>query len=76
MAVAVAMAVLGGVALALWLWFDQAWPTTGFRTQIVTLFAMQALVLARILLRIALAGALMDLYRRRSPESIPLAGAA
>jgi hypothetical protein len=76
MAVAVAMAVLGGVALALWLWFDQAWPTTGFRTQIVTLFAMQALVLARILLRIALAGALMDLYRRRAPESAPLAGAA
>jgi hypothetical protein len=37
---------------------------------------MQALVLARILLRIALAGALMDLYRRRAPENAPLAGAA
>ncbi len=40
----------------------------GYRTQLVTLLAMQALVLARILLRVALAGALMDLYRRHTAD--------
>lgn len=66
------LAILGGLALAVWQAFDQAWLATGFRTQAVTLLAMQLLVLARILLRIALAGALMDLYRRPAAESVPL----
>ena len=54
------------LALALWQAFDQAWTTIGYRTQLVTLLAMQAVVLARIVLRVALAGALMDLYRRHT----------
>jgi hypothetical protein len=37
---------------------------------------MQALVLARILLRVAFAGAFMDLYRRGAVESVPVASAA
>ena len=68
-------AALGALGLAaLWMWqaFDQAWMTTGFRSQILTLLMMQALVLARILLRVAFAGALMDLYRRDAVESVPV----
>ncbi len=76
LAVAVAIAILGGLALALWLAFDGAWTATGYRTQALTLLAMQAFVLARILLRVALAGAFMDLYRRHAVESAPLGGAA
>jgi len=68
MAVAGGMAILFVLALALWQTFDQAWTTIGYRTQLVTLLAMQALVLARIFLRTALAGALMDLYRRHTAE--------
>ena len=64
--VAGAMAILFVLALNLWQAFDQAWTTIGYRTQLVTLLAMQALVLARIMLRVALAGALMDLYRRHA----------
>lgn len=67
-----ALAILGGLALALWQAFDQAWATTGFRTQIVTFVAMQALVLWCILLRVGLAGALMDLYRRHSAGGAPV----
>ena len=65
-AIAGAMAILFVLALGLWQVFDQAWTTIGYRTQLVTLLAMQALVLARIVLRVALAGALMDLYRRHA----------
>jgi len=71
MAVAGGMAILFVLALALWQMFDQAWTTIGYRTQFVTLLAMQALVLARISLRVALAGALMDLYRRHTSEPLP-----
>ena len=70
-AIAGGMAVLFVVALALWQTFDQAWTAIGYRTQLVTLLAMQAAVLARIFLRIALAGALMDLYRRHTAEGAP-----
>jgi hypothetical protein len=65
-AVAGGMAILWVLVLALWQIFDQAWATTGYRTQLVTLLAMQAVVLARIALRVALAGSLMDLYRRHT----------
>ena len=68
MAIAGGMAIVFVLALALWQMFDQAWTTIGYRTQLVTLLAMQALVLARISLRLALAGALMDLYRRHTAE--------
>jgi hypothetical protein len=37
---------------------------------------MQALVLARIFLRVAFAGALMDVYRRGAVESPPVTVAA
>lgn len=67
-AVAGGMGVLFVLAMALWQLFDQAWMTIGYRTQIITLLAMQALVLTRILLRMALAGALMDLYRGSADE--------
>ncbi len=75
-AVAGAMAILFVLALNLWQAFDQAWTTLGFRTQLVTLLAMQALVFARIALRVALAGALMDLCRRHTAEGAPAAAAA
>ena len=75
--VVVAGVALAGLAvLALWLAFDRAWLATGFRTQVVTLLVMQAVVFARILVRIALAGALMDLYRRHAVETVPVALAA
>ena len=70
-AVAGGMAVLFVLALTLWQVFDQAWTTIGYRTQLVTLIAMQALVLVRIFLRIALAGALMDLYRGHASGGSP-----
>ena len=64
-AVAGAMAVLFVAALWLFQLFDQAWDATGYRTLALTVLAMQAFVLARIQLRVALAGSLMDLYRAR-----------
>jgi hypothetical protein len=75
-AVAGGMAILFVLALALWQVFDQAWTTIGYRTQIVTLLVMQALVLARIVLRVALAGALMDLHRRHTAGDTPAPTAA
>jgi hypothetical protein len=71
-----AIGVLGLAALWIWQAFDQAWTTTGFRSQLLTLLVMQALVLARILLRVAFAGAFIDLYRRSAVESVPVASAA
>ena len=73
LAVAAGMAVLVLAALALWLAFDGAWTTLGFVSQIPTLAAMQALVLARIAGRLGLAGALMDLYRGQAEADAPLA---
>jgi hypothetical protein len=70
------LAALALLVLALWAAFDEAWTTTGFRSQIVTLVAMQAILLARILLRIALPASLMDLYRRRAADNAPLPLAA
>jgi hypothetical protein len=67
-AVAAGLAALFVLALGLWQVFDLAWTATGYRTQVLTLLAMQAAVLARIGLRVALAGALMDLYRRHAAE--------
>jgi hypothetical protein len=74
--VVVGIAIAGLAVLALWLAFDGAWATIGFQSQIVTLLVMQAVVLARILVRIAFAGALMDLYRRHAVETVPVALAA
>lgn len=70
--VAIAIGTLGLAALWIWLAFDAAWTTTGFKSQILTLLVMQALVLSRIVVRVAFAGALMDLYRRHAVESSPV----
>jgi len=64
--VAGALVALYGAALALWLFLDSAWTATGYASQLVLLAGMQLFVLARILLRVSLAGALMDLYRART----------
>jgi hypothetical protein len=76
LAVAAGMAVLVILALALWLAFDGAWTTMGYVSQVPTLIAMQALVLARIFARVGLAGALMDVYRRQTAADAPLAAPA
>jgi hypothetical protein len=56
--------VATGVALvAVWALLDGHWTTTGYKTQVVTLVLAQALILGRILLRLALAAGQMDLYR-------------
>ncbi len=65
-AVAAAMAALSLGALVLWLAFDGAWAAAGYASLGLTVLLMQALVLARIWLRLALAGALLDLYRSRT----------
>jgi hypothetical protein len=64
--VAGALAALYALALALWLALDSAWTATGYASQLVLLAGMQLFVLARIQLRLSLAGALLDLYRARS----------
>ena len=66
LAVAGAIVALYALALAAWVAFDSAWTATGYASQLVLLAGMQLFVLARILLRVSLAGALMDLYRGRS----------
>ena len=71
-----ALALLAALVLAIWLAFDDAWATTGFRSQIVTLVVMQAVLLARILVRLALPASLMALHRRHAAESAPLPAAA
>ena len=75
-AIGAVIAALGALVLLAWRMFDDAWPTTGYATQALTLLAMQAVVLARITLRIALARALMDLYRRHAAKAAPLPLAA
>jgi hypothetical protein len=71
--VAGGMAGLVLLSLALWLAFDRAWTTAGYASQVPTLIAMQALVLARIAARLGLAGSLIDLYRRHAADVPPLA---
>ena len=75
-AVGSVIAALAVLVLAAWRLFDDAWTTTGYGTQIVTLLAMQAVVFARIVLRITLAAALMDLYRGHARKAAPLPLAA
>lgn len=71
-----ALALLAALVLAAWMAFDEAWTATGFRSQIVTLVVMQAVLLARVLVRIALPASLMALYRRHAAEKAPLPAAA
>ena len=64
--IAAAISGLFFLAHAAWQLFDGAWTATGYASQALTLLAMQAFVLVRILLRVALSGALMDFYRARA----------
>lgn len=61
-----AVALLGLVLLAVWSLADVRWIATGYRTQLVTLLLAQGLVLGRIVLRVALLGGQVALYRRES----------
>jgi hypothetical protein len=53
----------GALLLGLWSAFDGAFPTTGWKTQLVTLAGMQVLMFGRIGLRLALLGGQLALYR-------------
>jgi hypothetical protein len=59
-----AVALLGVALLIAWSAADGHWMATGFRTQMVTLLLAQGLVLGRIVLRVALLGGQVSLYRR------------
>ena len=59
-----AAGVLGLLLLVAWRGADALWPTTGYKTQLVTLALAEAMVLGRIALRLALAGGQISLYRR------------
>jgi hypothetical protein len=63
--IAAAISALFLAAYAAWQAFDAAWTARGYATQAALLLAMQAFVLVRILLRVALSAALMDFYRAR-----------
>jgi hypothetical protein len=59
-----ALLLAGAVLLALWAAVDARIETTGYKTQIVTLALMQALVLGRVFLRLSLLAGQVALYRR------------
>jgi hypothetical protein len=58
------MILLGVVVLWIWARVDGLWATTGYKTQLVTLVLLQALVIARIKLRLALLAGQTALVRR------------
>ena len=58
------MILLGVAVLSLWARLDGLWATTGYKTQLVTLVLLQALVIARIKLRLALLAGQTALFRR------------
>jgi hypothetical protein len=58
-----AVAALGVLLLAAWALLAGAWPTTGYKSQLVALLLMQALVYGRLFLRVALLGGMVALYR-------------
>jgi hypothetical protein len=58
-----AVALLGALLLAAWSLVDGAWRTTGYRSQLVALLLMQALLYGRLFLRVSLLGGMMALYR-------------
>lgn len=49
--------------LGSWSAFDAAWPTTGYKTQIIALLGMQLFMFGRIGLRLAFLGGALALYR-------------
>jgi hypothetical protein len=58
-----AVALLGVLLLLAWSLADGHWAVTGFRTQLVALLLAQGLVFGRIVLRVALFGGQVSLYR-------------
>jgi hypothetical protein len=60
-----AIAVLSVLSLALWAVLDGAFAVTGWGTQVLAFVLMQALVLTRIGLRLALLSGQLELYRGR-----------
>jgi hypothetical protein len=60
-----AVGLAGGLVVAVWAAFDARWPTTGYRSQLLTLLLFQAVVLARIALRLVLLASQLALYRGR-----------
>lgn len=64
------------VLVALWAAFESRYATTGYASQLVALAAMQAFLLARILLRVTLLGGLMTVYRRDGTRGVARAAAA
>jgi hypothetical protein len=60
------VALAGMLLFALWHSLDSAWTTTGYKTQLVTLFLAEGLLLGRIALRLGLQASQIALYRRLS----------
>jgi hypothetical protein len=58
------MAALGVAGLAAFSVLDRYWPTTGYKTQIVTLLLLEGLVFLRLFLRVATVGGQVALARR------------
>jgi hypothetical protein len=69
---AAAIGLAGLLLVALWAGLDSLWPTTGYKTQIVTLLLAEALMLGRIGLRLALQGSQIALVRRARLAEGPL----
>jgi hypothetical protein len=63
------MAALTVAGLAAWTVLDRHWETTGYKTQILTLLLLEALVFFRIFLRVATAGGQVALARRLAGAS-------
>jgi len=59
-----AVALLGVLLLTAWSLADGHFVVTGFRSQLIALFLAQGLVFGRIVLRVALFGGQVSLYRR------------
>jgi len=67
----VAVVLVGAAVLGLWRLADGAYATTGYKTQLLTFLLFEALVLARVSLRLVLMGGQLALYRRlAAPEAL------
>jgi hypothetical protein len=66
-----AVALLGVALVTVWRVLDGAYVTTGYKTQLLTFALFQAVVLARVALRVMLMGGQLALYRRlAAPEAL------
>ncbi|HEV7500810.1 MAG TPA: hypothetical protein VGQ33_12440 [Vicinamibacteria bacterium] len=64
------MAALAVAGLGVWTVIDRQWPTTGYKTQIVTFVLLEAFVFFRIFLRVATLGGQVALARRLGGEAV------